>query len=108
MTILFLSDKIHLLIVQNLTAGGSQTNTTRSSSLGDARPQTPAGIAGLSSPGFEDIFGAMQDTNSLNQMMQNPAVTQMMQSLLSNPQYMNQVLIFYVLIKVVQGDRFCF
>lgn len=72
--------------------GGSQTNTTRSSSLGDARPQTPAGIAGLSSPGFEDIFGAMQDTNSLNQMMQNPAVTQMMQSLLSNPQYMNQIL----------------
>ncbi|KAH9710656.1 ubiquitin domain-containing protein DSK2b [Citrus sinensis] len=72
--------------------GGSQTNTTRSSSLGDARPQTPAGIAGLSSPGFEDIFGAMQDTNSLNQMLQNPAVTQMMQSLLSNPQYMNQIL----------------
>lgn len=102
------NDKIHLLIVQNLTAGGAQTNTTRSSSLGDARPQTPAGIAGLSSPGFEDIFGAMQDTNSLNQMLQNPAVTQMMQSLLSNPQYMNQVLIFYVLIKVVRGDRFCF
>ncbi|KAH9662402.1 ubiquitin domain-containing protein DSK2b [Citrus sinensis] len=73
-------------------AGGAQTNTTRSSSLGDARPQTPAGIAGLSSPGFEDIFGTMQDTNSLNQMLQNPAVTQMMQSLLSNPQYMNQIL----------------
>ncbi|KAI9166111.1 hypothetical protein LWI28_026424 [Acer negundo] len=80
------------------TAGGPQTNTTRSSPIGDARPQTPAGLGGLGLglglPGMEGMFGGSgtQDTNSLNQMLQNPAVTQMMQSLLSNPQYMNQIL----------------
>ncbi|XP_044500396.1 ubiquitin domain-containing protein DSK2a-like isoform X2 [Mangifera indica] len=72
--------------------GGSPTNTTNSNPLGDARPQTPAGLGGLGLPGFESMLGAMQDSNSLNQMMQNPAISQMMQSLLSNPQYMNQIL----------------
>ncbi|KAJ0041481.1 hypothetical protein Pint_28698 [Pistacia integerrima] len=83
------------------TAGGAPPNTARSNPLGDARPQTPAGLGGLGLPGFESMLGAMQDTNSLNQMMQNPAISQMMQnpaisqmmqSLLSNPQYMNQIL----------------
>ncbi|TXG59903.1 hypothetical protein EZV62_014476 [Acer yangbiense] len=78
--------------------GGPQTNTTRSNPIGDARPQTPAGLGGLGLglglPGMEGMFGGSgtQDTNSLNQMLQNPAITQMMQSLLSNPQYMNQIL----------------
>ncbi|KAJ0096365.1 hypothetical protein Patl1_29262 [Pistacia atlantica] len=81
--------------------GGAPPNTARSNPLGDARPQTPAGLGGLGLPGFESMLGAMQDTNSLNQMMQNPAISQMMQnpaisqmmqSLLSNPQYMNQIL----------------
>ncbi|XVF16015.1 hypothetical protein REPUB_Repub09cG0205500 [Reevesia pubescens] len=72
--------------------GGAQTNTTRSNPSVDARPQAPAGLGGLGLPEFESMFGAMQDTNSLNQLMQNPAISQMMQSLLSNPQYMNQVL----------------
>ncbi|KAK8716871.1 hypothetical protein V6N13_044164 [Hibiscus sabdariffa] len=59
---------------------------------GGSSPQASAGLGGLSLPSFEGLFGAMQDTNSLNQLMQNPAISQMMQSLLSNPQYMNQVL----------------
>ncbi|KAH7566184.1 hypothetical protein JRO89_XS08G0112000 [Xanthoceras sorbifolium] len=78
------------------TTGGAQTNTTRSTPFGEARPQTPAGLGGLGLglglPGLEGMLGGTQDTNSLNQMLQNPAITQMMQSLLSNPQYMNQIL----------------
>ncbi|GAV83042.1 ubiquitin domain-containing protein, partial [Cephalotus follicularis] len=74
------------------TAGGAQTNTTRSNPIGDARPQTPSGLGGLGLPDFEGMFGAMQDSNSLIQLMQNPAISQMTQSLLSNPQYVNQVL----------------
>ncbi|EOX90680.1 Tobamovirus multiplication 1 isoform 2, partial [Theobroma cacao] len=72
--------------------GGAQTNTTRSNASADARPQAPVGLGGLGLPEFEGMFGAMQDGNILNQLMQNPAISQMMQSLLSNPQYMNQVL----------------
>ncbi|KAL4645699.1 hypothetical protein ACB092_02G253700 [Castanea dentata] len=73
-------------------AGGAPTSTTRSNPTGDARSQTPAGLGGLGLPGLEGMFGAMQDTTLVNQMMQNPAMSQMMQSLLSNPQYMNQIL----------------
>lgn len=65
----------------NLAAGGAQTNSTpRSNPAGDARL-----------PDFERMFGSMQDPASLSQFMQNPAVSQMMQSVLSNPQYVNQV-----------------
>ncbi|XWS45637.1 hypothetical protein CRYUN_Cryun15aG0153600 [Craigia yunnanensis] len=72
--------------------GGAQTNTTRSNPSADARPQAPSGLGGLGLPEFEGMFGAIQDSNLLNQLIQNPAISQMMQSLLSNPQYMNQVL----------------
>lgn len=71
--------------------GGAQTNSTRSNPSVDARLQAPAGLGGLGLPDFEGMFGAMQDSN-LYQIMQNPAISQMMQSLLSNPQYMNQIL----------------
>lgn len=60
--------------------------------------QSPSGtarssLAGISYPELEGAFGAMpQDSNLLNQLMQNPAVSQIMQSLLSNPQYMNEIL----------------
>lgn len=75
-------------------AGGTQTNTARSNLTGDARPQAPAGLGGLGLPEFEGMLGGMQDTSSLNQIMQNPAISQMMQNLLSNPQFVNQV-VFY-------------
>ncbi|KAA8546173.1 hypothetical protein F0562_020933 [Nyssa sinensis] len=72
------------------TSGGNQTNiTTRSNPTGDARAPT---VGGLGLPAMEHMFGGMPDPSVLNQMLQNPAVSQMMQSLLSNPQYMNQFL----------------
>ncbi|PIA56833.1 hypothetical protein AQUCO_00700879v1 [Aquilegia coerulea] len=69
--------------------GGAQTNTTPRSS-----PATPGGIAGLGGLGLPDMgrmFGGTQDLSQLNQLMQNPAMSQMLQSVLSNPQYMNQI-----------------
>ncbi|KAK3005918.1 hypothetical protein RJ639_017791 [Escallonia herrerae] len=74
-------------------AGGAQANTAaRLNPAGSARTPPIAGLGGLGLSGLEDLLGATPDTNSLNQFMQNPAVSQMMQSLLSDPQYMNQML----------------
>ncbi|XP_078441855.1 ubiquitin domain-containing protein DSK2a-like [Wolffia australiana] len=50
------------------------------------------GLGGLGFPDMEQMMGGMQDPAALSQMLQNPAVSQIMQSLLSNPQYMNQIL----------------
>ncbi|XP_057501119.1 ubiquitin domain-containing protein DSK2a-like isoform X2 [Actinidia eriantha] len=72
--------------------GGSQANTTaRSIPTGEARAPSIGGLGGLGNPELERMFG-MADPSAMNQLMQNPAVSQMMQSLLSNPQYMNQFL----------------
>lgn len=74
------------------TGGGPQANTTaRSNPSGDARAPAIGGLGGLGVPELERMFG-MPDPSSMNQLLQNPAVSQMMQSLLSNPQYMNQFL----------------
>ncbi|XP_010941416.1 ubiquitin domain-containing protein DSK2b isoform X2 [Elaeis guineensis] len=73
-------------------AGGPQTTNSRSSPASDART---SGVAGLGRPGLpelERMAGGMADPSLLNQIMQNPAMMQMMQSLLSNPQFMNQML----------------
>jgi len=43
-------------------------------------------------PELDRMFGGVPDVLMMTQLLQNPAVSQMMQSLLSNPQYMNQVL----------------
>ncbi|XP_065855487.1 ubiquitin domain-containing protein DSK2a-like [Euphorbia lathyris] len=72
--------------------GGVQTNTTRSNTAGDARPQAPAGLGGLGLPEFDSMLGGTPDSNMMSQMLTNPAISQMMQSLLSNPQYTNQIL----------------
>jgi len=72
--------------------GGTQTTTTRPNPAGDARAPGIAGLGGLGLPEMEQMFNGIPDSTLLNQFMQNPAVSQMMQSLLSNPQYMNQVL----------------
>ncbi|KAL4186478.1 hypothetical protein AMTRI_Chr09g14330 [Amborella trichopoda] len=73
-------------------ATGAQTNGTaaRTSPGGDARAPGTGGLGGLGLPDL--MAGGLQDSSLLNQMMQNPAMTQIMQSLLSNPQYMNQIL----------------
>ncbi|KAF7809592.1 ubiquitin domain-containing protein DSK2a-like isoform X1 [Senna tora] len=75
----------------SVAAGGTQNNT-RSSSGGNARPQAPTGLGGLGLPDLEGMMGAMPDPALLTQLMQNPAISQMMQSILSNPQAMNQIL----------------
>lgn len=78
-------------------SGGSQTNTTaRSTTAGDTRAP---GIAGLGGPGLSGM-DQMPDAALLNQMMQDPAISQMMQSILSNPQYMNQVMMHQIFLKV--------
>ncbi|XP_052191789.1 ubiquitin domain-containing protein DSK2a-like isoform X2 [Diospyros lotus] len=72
--------------------GGPQANpTSRSNPAGNARTPGITGLGGLGLPELEHTFG-MPDPSALNQLMQNPAISQMMQSILSNPQYMNQFL----------------
>jgi ubiquilin len=74
--------------------GVPQTNTRRSTTGGDARQQPPTGLGGLGLPGLEGMLGGsgMPDPALLTQMMQNPAISQMMQSMLSNPQTLSQIL----------------
>lgn len=68
--------------------GSAQANATTRSN--------PAGLSALgglgSNPEFEGLLGSMPDIASVGQMLQNPAMSQMMQSVLSNPEYMNQIL----------------
>ncbi|KAL2531228.1 Ubiquitin domain-containing protein DSK2b [Abeliophyllum distichum] len=75
--------------------GGGQTNSTpQSDPSGNARIP-PLGVSGgIGFPDFSQLLGSMPDPNSLNQLIQNPAISQMMQSLLSNPQYINQIIGF--------------
>lgn len=71
-----------------------QTNSgARSNPNGDVRPLSPGGLGGPGFPGFDQMLGSMPDLTSFNQLMQNPTISQMMRNLLSNPQYMNQVLL---------------
>ncbi|KAL7156318.1 hypothetical protein ABFS83_02G001200 [Erythranthe nasuta] len=71
--------------------GGSQTNdATRSNPTGDARLPPIAGLGGLTLPELQSTVGTT-DFSGFSQLMQNPAMAQMMQSLLSNPQYMDQI-----------------
>ncbi|KAL3630014.1 hypothetical protein CASFOL_022998 [Castilleja foliolosa] len=71
--------------------GGSQTNSaTRTNPTGDARLPSIAGLGGITLPEMDRA--GMTDPSSLSQLLQNPAVAQMTQSLLSNPQYMDQML----------------
>ncbi|KAI3812122.1 hypothetical protein L1987_16828 [Smallanthus sonchifolius] len=62
------------------TAGGVQTNA-------GTRAPNVSGLGGPGLPGLDRPTG-MPD---MSQLMQNPAVSQMMQSLLSNPQYIEQI-----------------
>ncbi|XP_060191457.1 ubiquitin domain-containing protein DSK2b-like isoform X1 [Lycium barbarum] len=71
--------------------GGAQMNTTaRSNAAGDTRAPPVGGLGAL--PDLQRMLGGMPDASSVNQLMQNPAMSQMMQSVLSNPQYMNQIM----------------
>lgn len=71
--------------------GGSQTNNAaRTNPSGNATLPSIAGLGGLGLSGLEGL--GMPNASALDQL-QNPAVSQMMQSLLSDPQYMDQVLL---------------
>lgn len=74
----------------NNGAGGTQTNA-RSTTAGDGRTGGIAGLGGLGTPELERMAGGLPDSSVFNQVLQNPAMSQMMQSLLSNPQYINQI-----------------
>ncbi|KAK8956101.1 hypothetical protein KSP40_PGU011112 [Platanthera guangdongensis] len=72
------------------TAGGTQTTNTRSTA-GDTRTGGIAALGGFGAPDLERMAGGLPDASVMNQVLQNPAMSQMMQSLLSNPQYVNQI-----------------
>ncbi|XP_009408185.2 ubiquitin domain-containing protein DSK2b isoform X4 [Musa acuminata AAA Group] len=74
------------------TAGAAQTTNLRSAPASDGRSTGIAGLGGFGLPELERMAGGVPDPSFLNQLLQNPAIMQMMQSLLSNPQFMNQVL----------------
>lgn len=70
--------------------GGAQTNNTaRTNPTSEARAPSVAGLGGLGLPELERT--GIPDSSTFSQLLQNPAVAQMMQSLLSNPQYLDQV-----------------
>ncbi|XVE48733.1 hypothetical protein DITRI_Ditri01bG0025800 [Diplodiscus trichospermus] len=73
--------------------GGTQTNATaRSNPAGDARTPGIGGLGGLGLPDLPPMLNGMPDASQLTQLLQNPAISQMMQSIMSNPQYMNQIM----------------
>lgn len=67
---------------------GAQTGTRTATGAGNL-----GGVTGLGLPDFGALGGmGLMDPSTLQQMLQNPVILQMMQSLLSNPQYINQIL----------------
>ncbi|XP_039049603.1 ubiquitin domain-containing protein DSK2b-like isoform X2 [Hibiscus syriacus] len=73
--------------------GGTQTNTSGGSNpAGDARTPGIGGLGGLGLPDMSPMLNGMPDTSHLTPLLQNPAVSQMMHSIMSNPNYMNQIM----------------
>ncbi|KAG7584103.1 Ubiquitin-like domain superfamily [Arabidopsis suecica] len=80
---------------------GQTTAPGRTNAGGDARSAGLGGLGGLAGLGglgglgmlgADSPLGAAPDASQLSQILQNPAMSQMMQSVLSNPQYMNQLM----------------
>lgn len=61
---------------------------------GNPRTGAAGGLGGLGSPDLGNMLGGSPDVSLFNQMLQNPAMMQMMQSIMSDPQTMNQLLNF--------------
>ncbi|KAE8711715.1 Ubiquitin domain-containing protein DSK2b [Hibiscus syriacus] len=73
--------------------GGTQTTTTaRPNPAADSRTLGIGGLGGLGLPDMPPMLNGMPDASQLTQLLQNPAISQMMQSIMSNPQYMNQIM----------------
>lgn len=68
---------------------GAQTGA-RTAPMPGSRQTGIGGVPGAALPDFAGMGGALFEPAVMQQMLQNPAVIQMMQGLLSNPQYMNQ------------------
>ncbi|XP_018452617.2 ubiquitin domain-containing protein DSK2a-like isoform X1 [Raphanus sativus] len=78
-----------------VAAGGQTTRRGRTNSGWDVGAPVIGGIAGLGGLGMlggDPTVGATPDASQTNQFLQNPAMSQMMRSLLSDPQYMNQMM----------------
>lgn len=69
-----------------------ETGTTGQGATG-TRTATGGGTPGLGGLGFPDLGANLFDPALFQQTLQNPALLQMMQTLFSNPQYLNQVII---------------
>ncbi|ONL99592.1 Ubiquitin domain-containing protein DSK2b [Zea mays] len=61
---------------------------------GSPRTGASGGLGGLGSPDLGNMLGGSPDVSLFSQMLQNPAMMQMMQSIMSDPQTMNQLLSF--------------
>lgn len=77
-----------------LSGSAVRSGVASTNSAGDARAPVIGGLGGLGLPEMEGIFGT-PDSSALSQLMQSPGVSQMMQTLLSNPQYLDQVVILH-------------
>lgn len=78
----------------NPTGTGGQAPVSAVPLAGAGLPDL-GGLAGLSMPDLGMLGGGgLLDPTVMQQMLQNPQIQQMMQGLLSNPQYMNQVMFF--------------
>ncbi|MBA0829154.1 hypothetical protein Goarm_013774, partial [Gossypium armourianum] len=77
----------------NNAGGAAQTNTAaRSNPATDARTPGIGGLGGLGLPDMPPMLNGMPDASQLTQLLQNPAISEMMRSVASNPQYMNQIM----------------
>ena len=65
---------------------------------GNARTGAAGGLGGLGSADLGSMLGGPPDAALLSQMLQNPAMMQMMQNIMSAPQSMNQVQYFSKLV----------
>lgn len=74
-----------------IAAGAAQAGT-RSAPGSETRAPPAGGLGGASMPDLTSLLGGgMPDPSHFNQILQNPAMMQLMQNLMSDPQTFNQV-----------------
>ncbi|KAF3321124.1 ubiquitin domain-containing protein DSK2a-like isoform X2 [Carex littledalei] len=74
--------------------GAAQTGT-RSTTGSETRGTPAGGLGGAGMPDLTSLLGGgMPDPSHFNQLLQNPAMMQMMQNMMSDPQTFNQLLGF--------------
>ncbi|KAJ0966748.1 hypothetical protein J5N97_023665 [Dioscorea zingiberensis] len=69
-----------------------RTTRTLSAPSSNARTSGLAGLSELGMPELERMGGGASDSSLMSQLMQNPAMTQLMQNVLSDPHFLNQVI----------------